>query len=184
MKFIIVVLSVFSILLTSCKNDGQNNPNKILKKIAETYGDKVGNYKFTVHLPDEWRREDTTIQGLKITLIYKNKQDDNFAPNINILDEFIGNRDPVAYVESAKKYLLDNMPGIRILENGEIDSANVKGIWYSYSKFKNGKTRDIIMYCILLNGVAFNFTCAVDQGGLTKYRQTFKQIAESIKIEN
>ena len=39
------------------------------------------------------------------------------------------------------------------------------------------------MYCILLNGVAFNFTCAVDQGGLTKYRQTFKQIAESIKIE-
>ncbi len=184
MRFIIVIFSVFTITLTSCKNDKQDDPNKIIKKVAETYGDKVGNYKFIVHFPNDWARKDTSIQGLKVTLIQKKKEDDNFAPNINILNEFIGNRNPADYVESSKKYLVANMPGITILENGEINSTNVKGIWYSYSKFKNGKTRDMIMYCIVVNGVAFNFTCAVNQGGLLKYKPIFEQIAESIKLEN
>ena len=183
-RYTIIILSVFINIFISCKNGEQSDQDKILKNIAETYGDKLGNYKFIVHLPIDWTRKDTTVQGLKVTLIQKKKEDDNFAPNINILDEFIGNRDPVDYVKSSKKYLVDNMPGIKILENGEIDSANVKGIWYSYSKFKNGKTRDLTMYCVVLNGVAFNFTCAVNQGGLIKYRPIFEQIVESIKIEN
>ena len=184
MRYVIVILSVFTIVSVSCKNDNQNDPNKIIKKIADTYGDKIGNYKFSVRIPTEWSRHDTTIQGLKVTLIQKKKEDDNFAPNINVLDEFIGTRNPADYVQASKKYLLENMPGIKILENGEIDSADIKGVWYSYSKFKNGKTRDMIMYCIVINGVAFDFTCAVNQGGLLNYQPIFEQIAESIKLEN
>ena len=183
-RYTIILFCVFTTIFVSCKDDKQTDSNAILKKVAEKYGDRVGNYKFTVQIPNDWIRTDTTIQGLKLTLIQKKKQDDHFGPNINVLDEFIGNRSPADYVKASQKYMVDNMPGITILENGEIDSANVKGIWYSYSKFKNGKTRDLIMYCITVNEVAFNFTCAVNQGGLIKYRQIFEQIAESVKIEN
>ncbi len=119
-RYTIILFCVFTTIFVSCKDDKQTDSNAILKKVAEKYGDRVGNYKFTVQIPNDWIRTDTTIQGLKLTLIQKKKQDDHFGPNINVLDESIGNRSPADYVKASQKYMVDNMPGITNIKTAKL----------------------------------------------------------------
>ncbi len=119
--------------------------------------------------------------GLRVRFALPPKSLKADYPAVNVLITIMGGQDINEFTKNNMNYLKKNMPGIILLERGNIDSSMYNGEWYTYTKEQNGIVRDMINYVIPLNGFAYMITCGTMKGSMNKYRKTFDKIAKSFK---
>lgn len=142
----------------------------------------VGNMNFTFQLPPNWMRIDTTLQGASFIVLMPGHATDNFVPRMNVSTEFMHGKTHEEYIAGAKQYLMLDMDGVELLNNGGFTAGNYQCLWYSYNRPLNGLKRQTVFYSIAVNGISYNITAAVTEGGLQQYKPTFDKIVESFKL--
>ena len=181
-----IYLSFFGLflllLLSACHNqsanrpvidNGRNNPSQTIPQ---------PNYNYTIEVPENWTQLDTIMNdGLKIRILPcpESLRADN--PGANVLIAGMNDRNISDFTTANINYLQTNMPGITILEKGNMDSSIYGGKWFTYTKEQDGLVRDLINYIIPLNGFAYMITCGTNGGSMNKYRAIFDKIAGSFK---
>ena len=184
MRLCFLIVVTCSALLISCKSNKAKSPIEKLKQLASDKDANVGNLNFTFQLPQNWIRIDTSVQGLKATLLMPGHATDNFAPRINVTNEFMHGETHDEYIANTKQYLINNNDGIDLSDDGNFDVQGNKCRWYSYNKTQNGIKRQLVFYSIDVDGISYNITAGVFDGGLQQYKPLFDRLVKSFKLIN
>lgn len=139
------------------------------------------NFNYSIIPPAGWTMYDTTMQGLKMRLIYAPDSLAADAPLVNVIVASMDGRRVDDFTHRNMAYLQENRAGIIILEKGSIDVSGIDARWFTYTKEQDGIVRDMINYIIPLKGFAYMITCGTKAGTMPAYRRTFDEIAMSFK---
>jgi hypothetical protein len=178
--FRILIFSIF--VFSSCKSQTAAKQNADTVQSAQITTGQGPNFNYTIKVPDDWTIRDTIMQdGMRIRFFLSPKSLSKDYPAGSILIASMEGRNINEFTSRNMNYLKSNMPGITILERGNIDSSKYDGRWFTYMKEQNGVVRDMINYIISLNDFAYMITCGSNKGSISKYRAIFDKIAMSFK---
>jgi len=178
--FAFFIFSLF--VFCSCQSQPTKEQNTNTIQQTPTVVINEPNYNYKIVAPQGWTIRDTTMQGgLKIRLLISPQSLESDYPAGNVLIASMEGRNIDEFTNRNINYLKSNMPGITILERGNIDAAENDGRWFTYTKEQNGIVRDMVNYIIPLNGFAYMITCGSNKGSIDKYRATFDNIVKSFK---
>ena len=174
---------IFSLFIfTSCQSQTTRNEKFDTTRITQPLIDQRPNFNYLIEVPNEWTIRDTTMpDGMKVRFLLPPQSLKTDYPAGNVLIASMEGRNIEDFTTRNMNYLKSNMPGITILERGNIDSTLYNGQWFTYTKEQNGIVIDMINYIIPLKGFAYMITCGSNKGSIDKYRQTFDNIAKSFK---
>lgn len=176
----LLISSVF--ILTSCQSQTTTKENFDTTQTIQPVNNQQPDFNYIIDVPDKWTIRDTTMpDGMKIRFLLPPQTLKEDYPAGNILIASMEGRNIDDFTSRNMNYLKSNMPGITILERGNIDSTSYNGQWFTYTKEQNGIIRDMINYIIPLKGFAYMVTCGSNKGSIHKYRQTFDNIAKSFR---
>lgn len=164
----------------SCKNNRTQDPNEILKDMSKDKDFNSGNLNFKFELPDGWYRIDTTLQGVYFCVLMNN--DSLYRPRVNVANESMNGRSQNDYVLGTKNYLVNNMPAIELLDEGNFNVMEKNCSWYSYNRTQDSIKREMIFYSIAIDGISYNITAGLNVGGRSLYKQTIDEIVKSFKL--
>ncbi|HTO14659.1 MAG TPA: PsbP-related protein [Edaphocola sp.] len=176
---------IFSIFISS-SSQSQTRTNQIsdTSQASQNITEQQPNFNYVVEVPDDWTIRDTVmLDSMRIRFLFSPQSLSADYPAGNILVVSMEGRNIDDFTTRNINYLQSNMPGIVILERGNIDSTIYNGEWFTYTKEQNGVARDMINYIIPLNGFAYMITCASNKGSIDKYRTTFDKIAHSFIVK-
>ncbi|MET0392156.1 MAG: hypothetical protein ABW019_03405 [Chitinophagaceae bacterium] len=179
-------LSFFSlsllIFLSACHSQSTNSRGTDSDQNNPAQAIPQPNYDYSVEVPENWTLIDTIMEGrLRIRILLPPAPMKTDNPTVNILIAYMEGRNISDYTTANIDYLKTNMPGITILEKGNMDSSIYGGKWFTYTKEQDGLIRELINYIIPFNGFAYQVTCGTNRGSMNKYRVIFDKIAGSFK---
>lgn len=176
------LLSYF--IFTSCHNQETVKQKAVVNdSLPQTLPNHDPSYNYVVNVPEGWVIRDTIMQSFtKIRMLVSPKSLQTDFPAGNILIAWMNGQKMDEFTNKNINYLKANMPGIVILEKGNIDSTEFSGQWFTYTKEQGGKVREMINYIIPVKGFAYMITCGCNEGSFKKYRAEFDKIAQSFKV--
>lgn len=181
--FLLFILSI--IVFGSCQTKTTSERNIDKGQLTESEIDQVPDYNFTVDVPQDWTMRDTImLDGLRVRILLPPESLETDYPMVNIIVGDMEKENIDVFTTTSMNTLKSDMPGIVILERGQIESTNYEGQWFTYTKAPNGRVRDMINYIIPIKGYAYMITCGSNKGSFKKYSATFDKIAKSLKTSN
>jgi len=177
--FLILVLSV--LILSSCQSQTTNKQRVDTTQSIQVGTNQGPNFNYVIEVPEQWTIRDTIMQDMRIRFLLPPPSLNADYPAGNVIIASMEGRNINDFTTRNMSYLKLNMPGIIILDRGNMDSSIYNGQWFTYTKEQNGIVREMINYIIPLNGFAYMITCGTMKGSMNKYRATFDKIARSLK---
>jgi len=175
----IFVLSLF--VFSSCRSQTTTKRSADTTQSTQSGTNQEPNFNYVIEVPGDWTIRDTIMQdGMRIRFLLSQALSVDH-PAGNVLVASMEGQNINDFTIRNMNYLKSNMPGVIILERGNIDSTIYNGQWFTYTKEQNDLVRDMINYIIPLNGFAYMITCGTNKGSMNKYRATFDKIARSFK---
>jgi len=168
---------------TACQlNTKKPTTEEIIKEAAKSPGANAGANKFSIDAPSGWQKYDTSLNGLKTTLLIAPAGEGQFHPNINVMSESMRGTSIESYFDQNLSVMGKYMQGFVSGEKGEKEIAGVKAKWLVYSQAPNGLNLDAVFYAVPKNGIAYIITCTAPKGDLEKYRAKFDEALNSFRF--
>ncbi|NTS43924.1 hypothetical protein HRG84_23795 [Flavisolibacter sp. BT320] len=172
------------LLFHSCKTKGQTETNQALKELSTDSDFNIGNLNYVFDLPSNWYRLDTSMQGVKLCFLMQKDDSGGYNPIVNVSTESMHGKTHENYVMGTKAYLANNMEGIDLLKNGELEINGHPCLWFTYNRTQNGVKREMIYYSVPINGISYNITAGVNETGMERYKMVFANIIRSFRLAN
>lgn len=171
-------------VVQGCANQTPKTVNEVLNEASKNKDVNVGNLNYTFQLPQGWLRLDTTMQGLKVTLISQPDTTGNLNPLMNVTTELMQNQTSEDYVQHVKSQMAKLTGSVEIMKDGYIFVSGSKVLWFTYKYARPGGAvaREMVYYSIPVSGISYNITAGVNAGGIANYKNVFDKIVESFKL--
>jgi hypothetical protein len=172
------------LLMAACKNSGKKPSSEdILKAVGKSPNINAGSGNFEIQPPVGWTRIDTTVSGLRATLLMAPiAAGDNFQTNVNVVSESMSNTTLDRYFDISLSNMGKFMQNFTNNGTGDKEVNGVHSKWLKYSQSPNGLGLDAICYIIPSNGIAYLITCTAPKGQLDKYQPQFDEAISSFKV--
>lgn len=182
MKYFSFLIVAGVLLFTACKS-GSNTP-KTLKEVAEEALPNMnhGAGKFTIETPKDWRRKDTTLEGVKTTLIVAPEKVGDFRPNINIVSEHMRDDSLQSYFDKTVTGLGIYAEKFKVLEKGEQHINGIASRWVKYSLTDHGREAVAKLYVIPKDSIAYGITAFATPESGDKYFAVFDNAVSTFKV--
>jgi hypothetical protein len=176
------------LLLAACQNNkkpasGDATKGDVLKELAQSPTMNAGTGNFDIQTPSGWQRIDTTINGIKVTLLMA-----PLAPgarvqtNINVVSESMNNVSFDNYFDLNVSNMSKFMQNFSTAGEGEKNVNGTRSKWIQYSQNRNGLSLDAICYIIPSSGIAYVITCTTAKGQLDQYRSRIDEVLGSFRV--
>jgi hypothetical protein len=184
MKKWITVSFAGLLLLGACKNasDKKISVEEAVKEAASLQGVNAGAGNFDFDIPAGWQRIDTSLSGLKATLVMSSEISDNFRSNVNVITQSMSGYSAEKYFNENVTIMSRGMSQFTLIAKGEKIIAGLPARWLHYSENAGGRLLDQTLYIIPNNGIAYLITCTSLKGHEDKDKAAYDQIVSSFKI--
>ncbi len=178
------VVLLFFILSAGCKNSNQQSSADIMKVASKAPGLNAGIGTYSIKAPDNWIKQDTTMNGIKILFIYAPVDPAaSFHPNLNVISEAMGGYSYEEYMKKNMQTMEQYITGFHIIDSGNIQVSDMQGRWVRYSQSQNGQAAENIFYVLPKNGIAYGLTATTPKGEMDKYRSDFESIVKTLQVQ-
>ena len=183
MKKIFTCSIVVFLALTACKNGGDKklSVDEALKKAGSAPGANAGSGKFDITAPSGWRRTDTSVSGLKATLLM-GPDTSGYRVNVSVITEAMQGTSIDRYVDMNVANLAKYIPQYGFVAKGQKEIAGLPARWIHYTQVSGGVPLDEICYIIPNNGIAYLVTCTTLKGQMEKEQAIFDQILSTFNV--
>jgi hypothetical protein len=179
------------LLLAACQNS--NKPasadalkagdSDAVKKITQSPTMNAGTGNFDIETPSGWKRIDTTISGIKATLLMAPLATGaGIQTNINVVSESMNNTSLDSYFDLNVSNMGKFMQNFSIAGKGEKEVNGTRSKWIQYSHNPNGSGLEAICYIIPGNGIAYVITCTAAKGQLEQYKPQIEEVLGSFRV--
>ncbi|SHN22636.1 DUF1795 domain-containing protein [Chitinophaga sp. CF418] len=182
MKYFSLLIVAGVLLFSACKNG--NNPPKTAKEILEEAAPNMnaGAGKFTIDGPKDWKRIDTTLNGVKSTIFLAPEETDGFRANINVVSENMGKDSPQAYFDKTVSSMEKYLEKFAVADKGDKDINGIPSKWLKYTAVQGGKHVAAVLYIVPKNGIAYGITGITKAGAGDKYFAVFDNTVSTFKV--
>ena len=182
MKYFSLLTVAGVLLFSACKNG--NNAPKTAKEILEQAAPNMnaGAGKFTIEGPKEWKRIDTTLNGVKTTILLAPEEVNDFRANINVVSENMGSESLQTYFDKTVSSMEKYLEKFTVADKGDKDINGIASKWLKYTAVQGGKDIAAVLYIVPKNGVAYGITGITKAGETGKYFGVFEQTAATFKV--
>jgi len=143
----------------------------------------AGTGNFDIQTPSGWQRIDTTINGIKATLLMAPLvAGSSVQTNINVVSESMNDASLDSYFDLNISNMSKFMQNFSAAGKGEKDVNGTRSKWIQYSQSPNGLNLDAICYIIPSNGIAYVITCTTAKGRLDQYRSRIDEVLGSFRV--
>ncbi|HLZ88467.1 MAG TPA: PsbP-related protein [Puia sp.] len=172
------------LLLLSACNLGNKKPtnSEIIKKAAGMPGVNAGSGNFDIDAPSGWTRIDTSISGLKATLLMSSDASKGFRSNVNVITQAMQGMSDDSYFDANVVGLRSNLAQFQTIDKGQKQVNGMNARWIHYSGLNNGMMLEQMLYIIPSGGVAYLITCTSLQGQMAKDQSNFDVAVNSFKV--
>ena len=176
------------LILAACQNnkkpasgDAARSDSSKEKMQSPTMNAGTGN--FDIQTPSGWQRIDTTINGIKATLLMAPLvAGSSVQTNINVVSESMNDASLDSYFDLNISNMSKFMQNFSAAGKGEKDVNGTRSKWIQYSQSPNGLNLDAICYIIPSNGIAYVITCTTAKGRLDQYRSRIDEVLGSFRV--
>ncbi|PSL28857.1 DcrB-related protein [Chitinophaga ginsengisoli] len=177
------LLTVAGVLLFSACKSGNNSP-KSAKEILEEAAPNMnaGAGKFTIEGPKGWTRIDTTLNGVKSTIILAPEATGGFRANVNVVSENMGGNSLQAYFDKTVSAMEQYLEKFTVAGKGDKEINGIPAKWLKYTAVQSGKHVAAVLYIVPKNGVAYGITGITKVGEEDKYFATFENTVSTFKV--
>lgn len=176
-KTSLFILSI--VVFYSCQGQPKKTANDSVQNISSNQIQEP-DYNYSIQVPESWTINDTVVQGLRVRFIKSPMSLSVDNPHGNILIAYMQGENIDEFTTNNMNNLKAEMQGIVLLERGNITTTTRNGTWFTYTKQYNGITTDMINYIIPVNGFAYMITFGTNKGTISKYRNLFDKIVQSL----
>ncbi|UPK67574.1 DUF1795 domain-containing protein [Chitinophaga filiformis] len=182
MKYFSLLTIAGVLLFTACKNG--NNAPKSAKEILEEAAPNMnaGAGKFTIDGPKEWKRIDTTLNGVKSTILLAPEETGGFRANINVVTENMGKDSLQTYFDKTVSSMEKYLGKFTVAGKGDKDINGIPSKWLKYTAEQGGMQIAAILYIVPKNGVAYGITGTTKAGEGDKYFTVFDNTVSTFKV--
>jgi hypothetical protein len=168
--------------LTSCKSKYHKAADEIADRIPESNTMNAGKNKYKLFVPDGWSTKHQTYNGVDFYFLNapQTKADPN--TNVNLITENMQHLNLDVFKTGSIKSLKRAIPSAIILDEGDIIANGINGKWYTYTMAPAGVKASLVSYIFPKDGVAYIITAGTQIEDAARYRNTFDQIAKSLKF--
>lgn len=183
MRYFSLLIVAGAMFLGACKN-GNNTPKsskEILEQAHQNMNSGAG--KFTIDGPADWRKVDTTLNGIKVTFLMSPVVTDGFRANINVVSENAGKLSLEEYTAKNHETMSKYMANFNIIGQGDKEINGLPGKWLKYSSQQTGG-QDVVAlsYTVVKNGVAYIITGIMKKVDEAKVAPAVESAAATFKI--
>lgn len=184
MKNVFVLLAAGLLVMGACKNpfSKQASPADLLSAAAKNPNINAGNGKFTIHEPDGWQKWDTTLSGVKATVLISPGNSQGFRPNLNVVSESMKDSSLDDYFNQNLANMSKFLPSFTAGEQGKKEVNGMPARWLRYHQSQNGTDVEDLMYIIPKNGVAYIITGTALKGQMQEYQPQFEAIIGTFQV--
>jgi len=177
------LLTVAGVLLFSACKSGNNSP-KTAKEILEEAAPNMnaGAGKFTIEGPRGWTRIDTTLNGVKSTIILAPEATGGFRANVNVVSENMGGNSLQTYFDKTVGAMEQYLEKFTVAGKGDKEINGIPAKWLKYTAVQSGKHVAAVLYIVPKNGVAYGITGITKVGEEDKYFATFENTVSTFKV--
>lgn len=175
-------LAAALVLVTACQNR-QQAAEEVLKKVAaKAPGLNAGSSNFDIATPAGWTRSDTTLNGVRVTLLRAPVTGMSARSSVNVVSEDMGPLPFEKYFETSVENISKYMQNYHLEGKGDKDIGGIASKYIQYTQSPGGLNLEAVCYCIPSNGVAYIITCTTAQGHLQEYQAQFDAILQSFHV--
>jgi hypothetical protein len=184
MKKSLALLLSALILFAACKNqtDKKLSPDEILKKVSSSPGMNAGTGGFDINVPSGWLKKDTSLNGIKVTLLSSPAVEGQFNDNINVVSEAMQGYSLDKYIEATIAGMEKYMQGYSVIGKGEKTIDGRPARFIHYLQTPNGLSLEAMVYIVPNNDIAYIITCTSPKGQLDKIIPQFDETMASFKL--
>jgi len=171
------------VLVAACQNNNrQKTAEEVLKQAAKTPGINAGTGTFDITAPSGWSRLDTSLNGVRATLLLAPVATSGARASVNVVSESMSNMSLDKYfdisIDNMGKFMQGYQPGAK--GDKVIDGTPAK--YAEYSQTPSGLPLDAICYIVPHNGIAYVITCTAPHGQMDQYRSQFDESVQSFHV--
>jgi len=182
-KIVLGGIAASLLILAACKDNRKTSSDDMLKEVAKSQTMNAGTGNFDIETPSGWQRIDTTISGIRATLLLAPLAPGAAAQtNINVVSESMNNASLDNYFDLNVTNMGKFMQKFSSSGKGEKEINGIKSKWIQYSQNSNGLNLDAICYIIPSNGIAYVITCTASKGQFDQYRSRFDEVVGSFRL--
>lgn len=178
------IVFALALITASCSESGKR-PSKIseidLSKVS-TKNMNAGKEAYDLYIPENWQSERKTLNGVQYHFLFAPKTAEDPNTQVNIVSERMQGLSLYDYRQQSMESILKMIPGATMLINGQIETADTKGMWYSYRLQTDNTDATLVCYIIPRNGVAYSLTAGTQTKDAYRYRPLFDSIARSFRF--
>lgn len=174
------------VALTACnyKSNYRKAAEDIVEKIPDTRNLNVGSRNYSLDVPAGWATEHRQEHGIDYYFLFAPKTEADPNTNINVITERMQNLSLEVFVKKTIEQVKRSIPSAVILDQGEVEANNLKGVWYSYRMEPRGIKATLVSYIFPKDGVAYIITAGTQTKDADGYRSTFDAVARSFKLND
>lgn len=131
--------------------------------------------------PNTWTKNEN-MKGFDLFLVSPKSPDGRSLANVSVITEKVpSNVDLKQYADKNIKTLLDAVPSIKVIEQGQTTLSDLPAYWILYTR---GDDNTKIMHFFAIdNGQAYLLTLGASQDAFDKFQDTFDDIVDDFNIE-
>lgn len=169
------------ILVAACQNNREKAADT-LKKIGAAPGLNAGSGNFDITAPTGWSRLDTSLNGVRATLLLAPVATSGPRASVNVVSESMSNMSLDKYFDISIDNMAKFMQGYQAGTKGDkvIDGTPAK--YAEYSQTPSGLQLDAICYIVPHNGIAYVITCTAPHGQMDQFRSQFDESVQSFHV--
>jgi hypothetical protein len=154
----------------------------LLKKAASRPGINAGSGNFDIQTPVGWDRTDTSMDGVKATILLTASSDPRFHTNVNVVSESMNGLSPDLYEQATIDNLRKYLPQFALVGKGEqlIDSSHAR--WIEYTQNPGGIDLKNICYLVPDKDVVYIITCSALRSEFIRFQPQFDQAVSTFHL--
>jgi len=178
MKYFPILLAAGLIALAACKSPSSKPtaPADLLAQAGKSPNVNAGSGKFTIQAPEGWQKWDTSLSGVRATVVIAPGNGPGFRPNINVVSESMNNHSLDDYFDQNVVNMGKYLPAFTAGEQGKKEINGMPARWLRYRQSQNGTDLEDLMYVIPKNGIAYIITGTALKGQMQEYQPQFEAI--------
>jgi len=159
--------------------------SEIFKEFRSDPGVSAGAGKFDLSTPENWIRNDTVIDGIKVSYI-KAPLDTGtkFRANMSIVSSAYQKTSLEEFYTEALQSMRSSLPYVKIVQEGKTDLHGDPAKWYTFTIEKGQAINtEGIQFLIMHDHIVYTLTGMSSLGELKKYQPIFEKAAQSFTVK-
>lgn len=184
-KILFVACAAVLFLTVACKDNARKSREITLadtvgKDIAEVNGDVVSTADFEVTMPGAWEKKEQVLKPFRLVMLMA-PMEDNFHPNLNILNDELKGRNMEEYLAFNLKQM--EPMHLKMEGQGDYKVGDLNGQYMEYTYNYEGKDIAIKSFVFLKGNKAWVLTGSCLTGQAESYVPQFEEIVNSFKLK-